>query len=144
MPNIRILFFCWMLFVSNLISLLAHEESPAVELLSQSSVSWDGAIIESYPSGNPEILVKKITMPVGYTTPIHKHPNPMAVYVIKGEIEIVNEQGDSRKFSENEVLIASVDSWHIGRNIGSVPAEIVTFYMGTIDGEPMRILKSED
>lgn len=71
--------------MSSLSPIYSHENTPSVVTLSQSHLSWDGSIVKDYPTGQPEILVKKIVMPVGLTTPIHKHPNPMAVYVLKGE-----------------------------------------------------------
>ena len=132
------------LFVVLVFILFAHNTSPEPKVLSRSSAGWDGSLIKNYPIGQPELTVIKATMPIGMTTPIHKHPNPMAVYVLKGEIEIGDENGNSKQFKQGEVLIPTPDQWHYGRNIGDIPAEIITFYAGTINGAPLRVMKNGD
>ena len=108
------------LFVALVCILCAHHTSPESKILSRGSAGWNGSIMDSYPIGQPELTVIKAIMPIGMTTPIHKHPNPMAVYVLKGEIEIGDENGNSKQFKQGEVLIPTPDQWHYGRNIGNI------------------------
>jgi quercetin dioxygenase-like cupin family protein len=132
------------LFAALVCILCAHHTSPESNILSRGSAGWNGALMESYPIGQPELTVIKAIMPIGMTTPIHKHPNPMAVYVLKGEIEIGDENGNSKQFKQGEVLIPTPDEWHYGRNIGNIPAETITFYAGTVNGAPLRVMKNGD
>ena len=69
------------LFVVLVCILFAHNTSPEPQVLSRGSAGWDGSLIKNYPVGQPELTVIKATMPIRMATPIHKHPNPMAVYV---------------------------------------------------------------
>ena len=132
------------LFVALVCILCAHHTSSESKILSRSSVGWNGSDMDSYPIGQPELTVIKAIMPIGMTTPIHKHPNPMAVYVLKGKIEIGDENGNSKQFKQGEVLIPTPDQWHYGRNVGNIPAETITFYAGTVNGAPLRVMKNGD
>ena len=132
------------LFVALVCILCAHHTSPESKILSRGSAGWNGSFMDSYPIGQPELTVIKAIMPIGMTTPIHKHPNPMADYVLKGEIEIGDETGNSKQFKQGEVLIPTPDQWHYGRNIGNIPAETITFYAGTVNGAPLRVMKNGD
>ena len=129
-------------FVVQFCTLYAHNSTPESTVLSRSSTGWDGSLIKDYPLGQTELVVIAATMPVGMTTPIHKHPNPMAVYVLKGEIEIGDEDGNAKQFKQGEVLIPTPNKWHYGRNVGNIPAETITFYAGTVNGAPMRVMKT--
>ena len=132
------------LFVALVCILCAHHTSPDSKILSRGSAGWNGSDMDSYPIGQPELTVIKAIMPIGMTTPIHKHPNPMAVYVLKGKIEIGDENGNSKQFKQGEVLIPTPDQWHYGRNVGNIPAETITFYAGTVKGAPLRVMKNGD
>ena len=60
---------------------------PAVhmQILLSASSSWDGEQYQSYPSGQPELSVLKITLAPHTQLEWHSHPMPSAAYIVAGE-----------------------------------------------------------
>jgi len=129
-------------FFALLSCLRATESGIQKEILAQSETSWDGAILPSYPEGQPQISVVKFTIPPKSQLPWHKHPSINAGCLIKGEITVLSESGEERLIREGEGLIELVDTWHYGRNDGEVPAEIIVVYAG-VKSESLAIMKDE-
>lgn len=101
------------------------------EELVRSTRSWDGRRLPPYPRGQPEISVRKIIIPPGTRLPVHLHPVINAGVLLKGELTVVKETGETRKVSAGEALIEVVDTWHYGVNTGRKPAEIFVVYAGS-------------
>ncbi|MBD1584643.1 cupin domain-containing protein [Pseudoalteromonas sp. S16_S37] len=119
-------------------SAVAQDASVSFEVISKSTKSWDGAVLPSYPDGQPEITILKVTIPAGATVVKHKHPMINAGVMLSGELSVRSEDGKVLKLSAGEPIIELVGKWHEGKNEGDTPVEILVFYAG-IEGQPLSI-----
>ncbi len=106
--------------------------------LAKSTHSWDGSQLPSYPDGQPEVTILKITIPAGVKLPLHQHPFINAGVLTKGELTVVTKTGEKLLMSAGDTIVEVVNKWHFGENSGSVPAEIIVFYSG-IKGQPITV-----
>lgn len=113
-------------------------DSVVVEILEKSSQSWDGTYLPSYPTGQPEITIAKITLPPKYRLPVHKHPVPLGGIVLEGSITVTREDGVKKVFNAGDAVIELVNTWHFGMNEGDIPTVLLAFYVGTKD-KPITI-----
>ncbi len=114
----------------------------SVQLI-KSTASWNGQPLPGYAGGTPEITILRITIPPGYTLPIHTHPFINAGVLLKGELTVITDSGQVLRLTPYDPIIEVVDTWHYGRNEGDEPAEIIVFYAGE-KGEPITIKKPEN
>ena len=119
-------------------NLLAQEETASIEVLSKTSTSWDGSVIEAYPDGKPEITISKITLPVGFELPVHKHVTPLGGIILEGELTVTKENGESKVFKAGDPIVEVMNTWHAGKNTGDVPTVLIAFYIGE-EGTPLSI-----
>lgn len=110
--------------------------------LVRSTKSWNGRPLPAYPAGTPEITILKITIPPGYTLPVHMHPVINAGVLIKGELTVKTESGHVLHMKPYDPIVEVVDTWHYGTNEGTEPAEIIVFYAGQ-KGEPITVKKKD-
>jgi len=108
------------------------------ELLIKSIHSWNGSRLPSYPKGQPEVTILKITIPAGAKIPLHQHPYINAGVLIKGELTVLSKTGDELIMTAGDPIIEIVNKWHLGINSGKVPAEIIVFYAG-IEGQAITV-----
>lgn len=99
--------------------------------LCATSQSWDGAKLPHYPAGEPEIVIKKITIPAGARLQLHKHPVINAGYVIQGTLKVICTTNESRIFHQGDCIVEVVEKAHYGENIGSDNVELIMFYAST-------------
>ena len=123
----------------------AHEqheqkESIEVEVLKKATVSWDDEPLPVYPQGQPEITILRITVAPGEQLPVHEHPYINAGVLLRGQLTVVTEQGETLQLKAGQALIELVDKWHYGKNDGTEPAEIIVFYAG-IEDQPITIIQ---
>ena len=93
----------------------------------------------SYPRWKQaELRFLKVIIPVGVKTPIHTHPSPMVVYLVKGKLK--HTRGDViNYFSSNDSFIESNNGdEHIVENIGNKPAVLYVFAASSV-GLPITI-----
>jgi quercetin dioxygenase-like cupin family protein len=116
---------------------LAQQTSPAstapavkTEILAKSTSSWDGTPYKTYPAGQPEVTVVKITIPAHTTLKWHTHPMPNAGYVVSGELTVEKQDGTKKHFTAGEVVLETVGTIHRGIT-GDQPVELIVFYPGT-------------
>jgi len=116
-------------------NVLWSQDSSAIqtEVLSRSTVSWDGKTLPGYGHGKPEITILKIRIPAGAQLPLHQHPVINAGFLLSGELTVVTEGNKTLHLKAGESLIEVVNTWHYGKNEGTTPAEIIIFYAGTKD-----------
>lgn len=107
--------------------------SPDVEILTQTSTSWDGNPLPEYPEGTPEVTVARIRIPPGTTLEMHKHPVISAGLLLSGELTLVTETGDTTRLESGDSAVEVVDQWHYGTNEGTTTAELIVFYAGVED-----------
>jgi quercetin dioxygenase-like cupin family protein len=122
-----------------------HSESGAisVEVLVKSVKSWDGSELEAYAPGKPQISILKITIAPNTSLPMHQHPFINAGLLLKGELTVVTQEGETLYMKTGDTIIEVVDKWHHGMNESEEPAEIVVFYAG-IEGQPITLNKDQE
>lgn len=111
-----------------------------VRTLVQSTRSWNGTLLPSYPSGQPQVTVLHITIPPGVKLPMHQHPVINAGLLIRGQLLVTSATGASLQLKAGQGLIEMVNQPHYGTNNGSEPAEIVVVYAG-VKGQPITVLE---
>jgi quercetin dioxygenase-like cupin family protein len=108
----------------------------AVDVLAKTTTSWNGATLPSYPTGQPEVTILKISIPPHFQLPLHQHPVINAGVLLHGELTVVTKGGKTLHLKAGEPIVEVVNTWHYGINGGDEPAEIIVFYAG-IQGEPV-------
>lgn len=122
-------------------SVLAQSaDSIQVEVVTRATASWDGSALPTYADGTPEITILRITIPPKARLPLHVHPVINAGVLLRGELTVVKEDGETIHLEEGDAIVELVDKRHYGRNDGEEPAEILVFYVGT-EGDPITIRK---
>lgn len=104
--------------------------SVEVDVLAQTSSSWDGGTLPDYAKGKPEVTILRITIPPKVKLPLHKHPVINAGVLLKGELTVVTEENKTLHLKAGDSIVEVVNKWHYGKNEGNEPAEIIVFYAG--------------
>lgn len=130
---------CFTLLLSGYVS-AGDSHGLATDVLSKTSVSWDGRSLPDYASGKPEITILRIKIPPGAQLPIHKHSVINAGVLLNGELTVVTEDNKILHLKAGESIVEVVNRWHYGKNEGNTLAEIIVFYAGTI-GTPITTTK---
>lgn len=100
------------------------------QILLSASSSWDGEPYQSYPSGQPELSVLKITLAPHSQLEWHSHPMPSAAYIITGELTVERKRdGKKQHFTAGQAVSETVDTSHRGA-AGSDPVVLIVFYAG--------------
>jgi quercetin dioxygenase-like cupin family protein len=118
---------------------LALEPSAQVQVSTvlKAQTSWDGKPIV-YPPGKAEVSGLVVELAPGAQTGWHSHPVPSFAFVLEGELEIEQRNGGVKRLKAGEAVAEVVNTFHNGRNIGTVPVKLVVFYAGTI-GEKLTV-----
>ena len=99
-------------------------EPVVVETLISAYESWNGDSF-SYPRGQAEMKLEKITAKPGFKTPLHLHPQPGIIYVQKGTLYCETSDGQSLTVGAGESFASSQDTAHYCQNTGD--EEMVVF-----------------
>tara|TARA_B100000965_G_scaffold291720_1_gene249517 strand:- start:1391 stop:1828 length:438 start_codon:yes stop_codon:yes gene_type:complete len=111
---------------------------PVIETLVNASESWNGDVY-SYPKGQAQMTLLKITAPVGFRTPVHTHPQPGVAYVVKGTLDCVVTADNTRIFTEGDSFATTFgDTPHYCESVGSESAILFVAYAG-VEEEPVTI-----
>tara|TARA_Y100001968_G_scaffold278414_1_gene273723 strand:+ start:711 stop:1139 length:429 start_codon:yes stop_codon:yes gene_type:complete len=93
-------------------------EPVVVETLISATESWNGDSF-SYPRGQAEMTLQKITAQPGFQTPLHLHPQPGIVYVLRGTLFCETTDGKFLKVVAGESFASSQDTVHYCQNNGN-------------------------
>ncbi|MEB2775997.1 cupin domain-containing protein [Algoriphagus sp. D3-2-R+10] len=104
---------------------------PSSITLIKSGLSWNGDSLPHYPTSKPEISILKIIIPAHSELPLHFHPVINAGVLTKGELFVIDEDGNELTLRAGDPIIEVVNKKHLGRNMGNEDAEIIVFYAGT-------------
>ncbi len=111
---------------------------PVIETLVSASESWNGDLY-SYPQGQAQITLLKITAPVGFRTPVHTHPQPGVAYVAQGTLDCVVTADNTKVFSTGDSFATTFgDTPHYCESVGTEPAVVFVAYAG-VEEEPVTI-----
>ena len=111
----------------------ANDASIVVKELVKTTKSWEGEILPPYPQGQPEITIRRISIPAGARLDTHSHSVINAGVLISGQLTVVTADGKTLHLKAGDPIVEVVNTAHYGINQGKVPAEIVVFYAGTVD-----------
>jgi len=111
---------------------MKHELSIDVkkEVLLQSSKSWNGLPMPSYLKGTPQCTILKITVPPHSRLSTHTHPMMNAGVVVKGELHVVDCDGNEITLHEGEPVLECVGKLHYGENLTDEETVLYMFYAG--------------
>ena len=100
------------------------------ETLLEKNTSWDGEPYQSYPSGQPQLSVLKITLAPHTQLEWHSHPVPSTAYIVAGELTVERRRdGQKQRFTAGQAVSETVDTCHRGV-AGSEPVVLIVFYPG--------------
>ena len=112
------------------------ERAVQSETLLRTGSSWDGEPYKSYPSGQPELSILKITLAPHTELEWHSHPIPNAAYIVSGELTLERKKdGKKQRFAAGQALSETVDTLHRGV-AGDEPVVLIVFYAGN-SGTPL-------
>jgi quercetin dioxygenase-like cupin family protein len=118
--------------------LCASEPQIKVEQVLQTTQSWDGAPYTSYPTGQPQVTVLKITIPPNTALHWHRHPVISVAYVLSGHLTVEKrDTGERRILQAGQALAETVETTHRGFTTDE-PVELIVFYAGQ-SGLPLTI-----
>jgi quercetin dioxygenase-like cupin family protein len=108
----------------------ARDSGVKVEQLLQTTHSWEGTPYLSYPKGQPQITILKITIPRNTSLDWHQHPMINAAYVLSGKIILEKKDSRERKvFLAGQALAECVNTTHRGYTTDQ-PVQLIVFYAG--------------
>ena len=100
------------------------------ETLLRTGSSWNGEPYKSYPSGQPELSILKITLAPHTELEWHSHPIPNAAYILSGELTLERKKdGRKQHFTAGQAVSETVDTLHRGLT-GDETVELIVFYAG--------------
>lgn len=89
-----------------------------------------------YPvSGTPRVTVSVITIEPGSDTAIHRHPAPLVVYILEGEVVVDYGSQGKKTFKKGDTFVEAMDVAHRGVNQSGKPVKILSVYIGA-EGTP--------
>tara|TARA_B100000579_G_scaffold397203_1_gene376596 strand:- start:35 stop:457 length:423 start_codon:yes stop_codon:yes gene_type:complete len=116
----------------------SNNKKPVIETLVKASESWNGDLY-SYPQGQAQMTLLKITAPIGFRTPVHTHPQPGVAYVVKGKLDCVVTANKTKVFSAGDSFATTFgDTPHYCESVGSESAIVFVAYAG-VEEEPVTI-----
>lgn len=107
-------------------------------VLAETTKAWDGSSLPGYPTGNPQIIIKRFSFPPNTVTDWHYHPVINAGLVISGQLTIVCKDGEERTFYAGDAIVEITGKAHRGENRSDETADLVIVYAST-PGEPLAI-----
>ena len=112
----------------------APAPGPIAKTLLESTTTGDGQPL-AYPSGKPLITARLVELPPGGEIVRHRHPMPLFVYILEGELTIVGDDLPVRRFKAGDAFM-ELSVWHRGRNEGDKPMRLLSVYSGA-EGLPL-------
>ena len=116
-------------------------EPVVVETLISASESWNGDSF-SYPKGQAEMKLERITAQPGFKTPLHLHPQPGIVYVLRGTLYCETSGDKSLTVRPGESFASSQDTAHYCQNNGNEEIVVFSASAGTI-GKKTTVLTNK-
>jgi quercetin dioxygenase-like cupin family protein len=120
------------------IGLCAGEPQIKVEQVLQTTQSWDSRPYTSYPTGQPQMTVLRITIPPNTALHWHRHPIISVGYVLSGHLTLEKKDtGERTILQAGQAVAETVQTTHRGFTTEE-PVELIVFYAGQV-GLPLTI-----
>ena len=123
-----------------LIPAVLGAREPQIEVLQilQTTQSWDGINYQSYPAGQPQLTVLRITIPPNTALHWHHHQVISVGYVLSGELTLEKRAtGERTVVHAGKALAETIQTTHRGFTTNE-SVELVVFYAGQV-GLPITI-----
>jgi quercetin dioxygenase-like cupin family protein len=118
--------------------LYAGEPQIKVEQVLQTTQSWDSSPYTSYPTGQPQVTVLRITIPPNTALHWHHHPIISVAYVLSGHLTLEKRDTGERKILQaGQAVAETVQTTHRGFTTDE-PVQLIVFYAGQA-GLPLTI-----
>jgi quercetin dioxygenase-like cupin family protein len=118
--------------------LCAREPQIKVEQVLQATQSWDSTPYASYPTGQPQVTVLRITIPPNTALHWHRHPIISVGYVLSGRLTLEKrDTGERTTLQAGQAVAETVQTTHRGFTTDE-PVELIVFYSGQV-GVPLTI-----
>ena len=88
-----------------------------VEELANSTKTWNGNLLPTYPHGQPKVKILRIQVPKGTTLPWHYHPVINAAVILQGILELKSKDGSQKIYQKDDAL-------------GTKDVHLIVFYAG--------------
>jgi hypothetical protein len=87
--------------------------------------------VELKAKGGLEVVVRSFAYAPGSFTGWHKHPGPVLIQVVEGEVAFYEADAPCTPVivRAGEGYLDTGEHGHIGRNLGAVPAKDITIYL---------------
>ena len=119
-------------------ALCAREPQIKVEQVLQTTQSWDSRPYISYPTGQPQVTVLRITIPPNTALHWHRHPIISVGYVLSGHLTLEKrDTGERTILGAGQAVAETVQTTHRGFTTDE-PVELIVFYAGQV-GVPLTI-----
>ncbi len=112
-------------------------EPVVVETLVSATESWNGDDF-SYPKGNAQMTLQRITAQPGFKTPLHFHSQPGIAYLVSGNLACGTIDGQVLKVAPGDSFAAPQDTVHYCESVGNEAALVFVASAG-IEGNPVTI-----
>ena len=121
-----------------------YDDAKEVEVieLARTAQSWDGASLPDYPSGKPELVVRRYVFPRGSKLGWHHHPVINYGIVQQGELTIIGLDGKATTIRAGEPVVEMVGTIHHGENRGDKTVVLDMFYISQ-NGTPIAVQHPE-
>ena len=97
-----------------------YSDKIEVITLAETSKMWNGEALPNYHEGTPKVTILKVIIPPKSKLELHKHLVINAGVLIKGNLTVVDEHGNTKELKEGEGLVELVNTYHYGENKGDV------------------------
>jgi quercetin dioxygenase-like cupin family protein len=110
---------------------MENKQEVDAKVLVETTTSWDGSAFPAYPTGQPQVIIKRFSFPPHAVTGWHTHPVINAGLVISGDLTIVCKDGEEHTFHTGDPIVEISNRVHRGENRTDKPVDIVVFYAST-------------
>ena len=118
----------------------AQEESPlpkgftAVPVLKAGKTATGDPLVY-LQTQKPEVVSVVATLEPKGQTAVHRHPVPVFVYILEGQLIVRDEGKERREYKAGEAFLETVGMWHQAFNEGDQHTKILVVFFGE-EGKP--------
>jgi quercetin dioxygenase-like cupin family protein len=81
------------------------------------------------PNKDPYLVMRNVEMPIGFTTDIHQHSQPVYLLIFDGALEIDYGSKGKKSFHSGQAYVEAINWCHQGRSIGDTPLKMLAIYI---------------
>lgn len=92
----------------------------------------------SYPGGTSEIYIEIGTFEKDGQTSLHRHPVPIVVYMLEGELEVRVDGAESQRMLPGQAFVEPQNRNMQAFNVADGPSKVLVVTMGA-EGQPVTL-----